>query len=71
MTHVTRQFPVRVDQAAAIDYLKDFSNAIWVFESTCWPRRCFPDWRSARRALTLNAIDAGRLLWTRSVGLAA
>lgn len=28
MTHVTRQFPVDVEQAAAIDYLKDFSNAI-------------------------------------------
>jgi putative transposase len=36
------------------------TNAIWVFELTCWPRRCFPDWRSARRALTLNAIDAER-----------
>jgi len=21
------------------------TNAIWSFESTCWPRRCFPDWR--------------------------
>ena len=36
------------------------TNPIWVFELTCWPRRCFPDWRSARRALTLNAIDAER-----------
>ncbi|MBA2695010.1 MAG: SRPBCC family protein [Actinobacteria bacterium] len=28
MVHVTRQFAVNVDQAAAIDYLKDFSNAV-------------------------------------------
>jgi len=41
-------------------YLAPPENAIWVFELTCWPRRCFPDWRSARRALTLNAIDAER-----------
>ncbi len=27
MVHVTRQFPVRVEQSVAIDYLKDFSNA--------------------------------------------
>jgi len=47
------------------------TNAIWVFESSRRPRRCFPDWCSARRALTLNAIDAERLSWTRSVGLAA
>jgi len=47
------------------------TNPIWVFESSRRPRRCFPDWCSARRALTLNAIDAERLSWTRSVGLAA
>jgi transposase-like protein len=47
------------------------TNAIWVFESNRRPRRCFPDWRSARQALTLNAIDTERLSWTRSVGLAA
>ncbi len=47
------------------------TNAIWVFESSRRPRRCFPGWCSARRALTLNAIDAERLSWTRSVGLAA
>ncbi len=27
MVHVTRQFPVRVDQGTAINYLKDFSHA--------------------------------------------
>lgn len=27
MVHVTRQFPVRVEQSVAIDYLKDFSHA--------------------------------------------
>ena len=47
------------------------TNAIWLFESSRRSRRCFPDWCSARRALTLNAIDAERLSWTRSVGLAA
>jgi len=47
------------------------TNPIWVFESSRRSRRCFPDWCSARRALTLNAIDAERLSWTRSVGLAA
>jgi len=47
------------------------TNPIWVFESSRRPRRCFPDWCSARRALTLSAIDAERLSWTRSVGLAA
>jgi transposase-like protein len=47
------------------------TNPIWVFESNRRPRRCFPDWRSAWQALTLNAIDTERLSWTRSVGLAA
>lgn len=27
MVHVTRQFEVKVEQAAAVDYLKDFGNA--------------------------------------------
>jgi len=47
------------------------TNAIWVFESCCRPGSCFRGWCSSRRALTLNAIDAERLSWTRSVGLAA
>ena len=47
------------------------TNAIWVFGS--WDRRgrCFPGWRSPWPALTLNAIDAAGLSWTRIVGLAA
>jgi len=47
------------------------TNAIWVFGFRCRSRRCFPDRCSSRLALTLNAIDAERLSWTRSVGLAA
>ena len=47
------------------------TNAIWVFAFKCRSRRCFPDRCSPWVALTLNAIDAERLSWTRSVGLAA
>jgi putative transposase len=47
------------------------TNAIWVFGSWHRPGRCFPGWRSPWLALTLNAIDAAGLSWTRSVGLAA
>jgi len=46
------------------------TNAIWVFGFRCRSRRCFPDRCSPWLALTLNAIDAERLSWTRSVGLA-
>ncbi len=47
------------------------TNAIWVFGFRCRSRRCFPDRCSPWPVLTLNAIDAERLSWTRSVGLAA
>jgi putative transposase len=47
------------------------TNAIWVFGSWDRPGRCFPGRRSPWPALTLNAIDAAGLSWTRSVGLAA
>jgi putative transposase len=47
------------------------TNAIWVFGSWHRPGRCFPGRRSPWPALTLNAIDAAGLSWTRSVGLAA
>ena len=47
------------------------TNAIWVFGSRGRSGRCFPDRRSRRPALTLNAIDAARLSLFRSVGLAA
>jgi transposase-like protein len=47
------------------------TNAIWVFVFKCRSRRCFPDRCSPWVALTLNAIDAERLSWIRSVGLAA
>ena len=47
------------------------TNAIWVFGSRGRSGRCFPDRRSRRPALTLNAIDAARLSLIRSVGLAA
>jgi transposase-like protein len=47
------------------------TNPIWVFGFRCRSRRCFPDRCSPWLALTLNAIDAERLSWTRSVGLAA
>ena len=46
------------------------TNAIWVFGSRGRLGRCFPDRRSRRPALTLNAIDAARLSLIRSVGLA-
>jgi transposase-like protein len=54
------QFTPFLDYDVEIRTVLCSTNAIWVFELTCWPRRCFPDWRSARRALTLNAIDAER-----------
>ena len=47
------------------------TNPIWVFGSRGRLGRCFPDRRSRRPALTLNAIDAARLSLIRSVGLAA
>jgi Transposase, Mutator family len=47
------------------------TNAIWVFGSWDQRGRCFSGWRSPWPALTLNAIDASGLSWTRIVGLAA
>ena len=47
------------------------TNAIWVLYLPAWAGRCFPDQSWKRPALTLNAIDAERPSWTRSVGLAA
>jgi transposase-like protein len=47
------------------------TNAIWVLCLPAWAGRCFPDRSWKRPALTLNAIDAERLSWTRNVGLAA
>jgi hypothetical protein len=47
------------------------TNAIWVFESCGQPGSCFSGWCSPWSALTLNAIDAARLSWIRSVGSAA
>lgn len=47
------------------------TNAIWVFRSSRRLGRCFPGRCSKRSALTLNANDATRLSWIRSVGLAA
>jgi len=47
------------------------TNAIWVIVFKCRSRRWIPDRCSPWVALTLNAIDAERLSWTRSVGLAA
>jgi transposase-like protein len=46
------------------------TNAIWVLCLQGWVGLCFPDQSWKRPALTLNAIDAGRLSWTRNVGLA-
>lgn len=65
------QFTPFLDYDVEIRRILSSTNAIWVFESSRRPRRCFPGWCSARRALTLKAIDAERLSWTRSVGLAA
>ena len=47
------------------------TNPIWVLYLPAWAGRCFPDRSWKRPALTLNAIDAERLSWTRNVGLAA
>ena len=47
------------------------TNAIWVLYLPAWAGRCFPDRSWKRPALTLNAIDAERLSWTRNVGLVA
>ena len=49
----------------------DDTNPIWVLYLPAWAGRCFPDQSWKRPALTLNAIDAERLSWTRNVGLAA
>ncbi len=47
------------------------TNPIWVLYLPAWAGRCFPDQSWKRPALTVNAIDADRLSWIRSVGLAA
>ena len=47
------------------------TNAIWVLYLPAWVGRCFPGQSWKRPALTLNAIDAERLSWTRTVGPAA
>jgi putative transposase len=47
------------------------TNAIWVLYLRAWVGRCFPGQSWKRPALTLNAIDAERLSWIRSVGPAA
>jgi putative transposase len=47
------------------------TNAIWVLYLPAWVGGCFPGQSWKRPALTLNAIDAERLSWTRNVGPAA
>jgi putative transposase len=47
------------------------TNPIWVLYLRAWVGRCFPGQSWKRPALTLNAIDAERLSWIRSVGPAA
>jgi hypothetical protein len=47
------------------------TNPIWVLYLPRWVGRCFPGQSWKRPALTLNAIDAVRLSWTRNVGPAA
>jgi putative transposase len=47
------------------------TNPIWVLDLPAWVGRCFPGQSWKRPALTLNAIDAKRLSWIRTVGPAA